>query len=100
VDIAYSVNRVPIRLTDERWQHIVRNKPYMQSYYDEVLGTIENPTWILRGYGGALVAVQPFKRPRFLHVVYREVSSNDGFIITAFLTRKVNRSAIIWQKRN
>ena len=100
MDIAYSVNGIPIRLTDERWGHIVHNKPYMQSYYEKILDTIENPTWVLRGHGGALVAVQSLKRPNSLNVVYREVSRDDGFVITAFLSRKVNRSAIVWQKKN
>jgi len=54
VDVAFSVNNVPIRLTDERWGHIVGNKPYMSSYYEKVLEAVENPTWILRGYAGAL----------------------------------------------
>jgi hypothetical protein len=47
--IAYSINGVPIRLTDERWAHIARNKPYMLSYRELVLETIERPTWVLRG---------------------------------------------------
>jgi hypothetical protein len=38
---AYSINGVPIRLTDERWAHIARNKPYMLSYRELVLETIE-----------------------------------------------------------
>jgi hypothetical protein len=50
VDIATSVNGIPIRLTEERWAHIVENKPYMRAYYEKILIAIENPTWILRGY--------------------------------------------------
>ena len=69
MDIAYSVNGVPIRLTEERWTHIVENKPYMKAYYAKVLATIENPTWILRGYAGALVAVLSLNRRQFLNVV-------------------------------
>ena len=98
MDIAYSVNGVPIRLTEERWEHIVSNKPYMVSYYDEVLEAIENPTWILRGYAGALVAVLSLARRNYLQVVYRETSQDDGFIITAFISRKVNRRMIIWPR--
>jgi len=100
VEITNSVNGVPIRLTDERWQHIVGNKPYMQSYYDRILDTVENPTWILRGHGNTLVAVQSIRRLNHLHVVYREINRNDGFVITAFLARKVNRGTIIWRARN
>jgi hypothetical protein len=100
VDIAYSVNGVPIRLTEERWEHIVSNKPYMESYYEEVLNAVERPTWILQGYAGALVAVLTLGRQKYLHVIYRELSRHDGFIITAFISRKVNRSAIIWPKKS
>ena len=98
MDIAYSVNGIPIRLTEERWAHIVENKPYMSAYYGQVLATIENPTWVLRGHAGALVAVSPLGRRQFLNVVYREVSRDDGFVITAFISRKANKRGRIWPK--
>ncbi len=69
--VAYSINGVPIRLTAERWEHIVRNKPYMRSYYDEVLKAVHNPTWVLRGYAGAKVGVLSPGSRSYLHVVYR-----------------------------
>ncbi len=100
MDIAYSVNGVPIRLTAERWEHIVSNKPYMEAYYDRMLDAIEQPTWVLRGYAGSLVAVLPVARRRYLHVIYREISPDDGFIITAFIARKYNRRMIIWSQNS
>jgi len=100
VEIAYSVNGVPIRLTEERWEHIVGNKPYMVSYYQETLQAIENPTWVLRGYAGALIAVLSLGRGSYLHVVYRELGPGDGFVLTAFLSRKVNRRMIVWPERS
>ena len=99
MDRVYSVNGVPIRLTQERWEHIVRNKPYMETYYERVLDAVERPTWILQGYAGALAAVLTLGKQGYLHVVYRELDRNDGFIITAFIARKVNKRAIIWPKK-
>ena len=96
MDIAYSINNVPVRLTEERWEHITSNKPYMEGYYDKVLESVENPTLILRGYAGTLVAVLTVGKQRYLHVIYREVSRDDGFIITAFVGRKYNRRLVIW----
>lgn len=96
MDIAYSKNGVPIRLTDERWEHIVSNKEYMESRYEDVMRAIEQPAMILRGYNGSLVAVLNLSRDRFLHVVYREVTNEDGFIVTAFIARNVNKSQKIW----
>jgi len=100
VEIAYSVNGVPIRLTEERWEHIVNNKPYMESYYERMLDAIEKPTCVLRGYTGSLVAVLSVGRQRYLHVIYKEVSQEDGFIITAFIARKYNRKLIIWSQHS
>jgi hypothetical protein len=100
VEVAHSVNGVPIRLTDERWAHIVSNKPYMSSHHGTVLDAIEDPTWVLRGYGGALVAVLSLGPQTYLHVVYREVSPDDGFVVTAFLSRTVNRRLTLWPERS
>ena len=46
MDVAFSRNGVPIRLTDERWFHIVENHDDLAGYYDEVLQTIEDPDLI------------------------------------------------------
>jgi hypothetical protein len=37
-------------------------------------------------------------KQRFLNVVYREISRRDGFVITAFVSNKVNRANRIWPK--
>jgi hypothetical protein len=100
VEIAYSVNGVPIRLTDERWEHIVSNKPYMYAYDDGLLQAIERPSVILRGYAGSLIAVFPLSRDNYLHVVYKEVSVDDGFVITAYVARKYNRNQVIWPRKS
>lgn len=47
--VAVSVEGVPIRLTHERWFHIVESHDDVAGYYDEVLETIENPDLVLRG---------------------------------------------------
>jgi hypothetical protein len=45
-NITYFVNNIPIRLTDERWTHMVENHDNIAGYYFEVLETVANPTWI------------------------------------------------------
>lgn len=44
--IADSVNGVPIRLTDERWEHIVDRKPNMASFIETVLDAVGDPEYI------------------------------------------------------
>ena len=60
MDIARSVNSVPIRLTSERWLHIVENHDEMAGYYDDVLLAVESPDIVLRGYRGSLLAVRGY----------------------------------------
>ena len=49
MEVAYSVNGVPIRFTEERWEHIVNNKPYMAPYYERIPDAIEKPTFVYAG---------------------------------------------------
>lgn len=101
MDIAESTNKVPIRLTDERWVHIVENHDDMAGYYDEVLGIVENPDYVIKGYGGALIALKQTEGDKFLAIVYKEVNPTDGFIITAYFTSKLKlaKEVILWQRQ-
>ena len=98
MDIVKSKNQVPIRLTEERWLHIVENHDDLAGYYDEVLITVEQPDIIIKGYREALVALRAMEN-KFLAVIYKELSRDDGFIITAYFTSKIRleREEIIWQ---
>jgi hypothetical protein len=99
LDIAYSVNNVPIRLTYERWFHITENHDDLSSYYFEVLETVEFPELIARGNKGALKAVKSMSKNNWLVVVYREISKNDGFIITAYFLDNKPKGEVIWRHR-
>jgi len=88
LDSAISKNGIPIRLTAERWAHITEEHTELAGLRLEVLEAITNPERILLGKAGELLAVQELLPGKFLLAVYRE-QGEDGFVITAFLTRKV-----------
>jgi hypothetical protein len=83
----YSKNGVPIRLTDARWTHIIEEHNKLEGLRLEVLETVANPTEIAAGNRGELLAIREVEPGKYPVAVYRE-SQQDGFIITAFLTRK------------
>lgn len=101
MDVVKSINGVPVRLTDERWIHIIENHDDLAGYYDEVLGTIESPDYVIKGYEHALIALKKSEGNRFLAVVYKEIGKKDGFIITAYFTSKLKleREVIVWQRQ-
>jgi hypothetical protein len=96
MDLAYSVNGIPIRLTDERWNHIVNARDDMAGYDDDCLPVIEEPDLVLAGYRGSLKAVKGYGRSRYLQVVYKELWDGDGFVITACFVSKIDRRAAVW----
>ena len=102
-NIAYSVNNIPIRLTDERWTHIVENHDDIAGYYFDVLETIANPMWIFEGDEDELWAVKLVSVKKAILVIYKEFKEqNNGFIITAFFTtkiRKLQKRKMIWQQQ-
>ncbi len=98
MEVAYSIEGVPIRLTTERWFHIVENHDDLAGHYDNVLSAVENPDLVLRGYRGSLIAVRDTGRGQYLAVVYRQLSKEDGFIITAYFTSRIDRRKAIWKR--
>ncbi len=98
MELAYSVNGVPIRLTDERWTHIVENHEEMLDRGDDVLDVLKNPEWIKRGEHSSLIAWRGFGRLGYLCVHYKELFDDDGFVITAYLARKAKKDRKIWPK--
>jgi len=83
-----SKNGVNIRLTEERWFHITEEHSEMAGYYFEVLETVESPEAIYQGGTGECIATKEIEAGKYIIVIYREVSKEDGFVITAFLTRR------------
>ena len=52
---ARSKNGVSIRLTDERWVHIVEEHSEMAGYYVDILEAIQEPDAIYEGKAGELL---------------------------------------------
>ena len=103
VRFALSVSNVPIRITNERWEHIRRRHPEMEDECEKVLETIENPDIIQRGDRNELMGFKFYEQTplssKHIVVIYREKSSTDGFILTAYFTNRIRRREIIWRGR-
>jgi len=98
VDRVASIDGVPIRLTEERWFHIVENHDDMAGHYDDVLETVADPDFLLSGHGGSLIAVRNYGQRRYLFTICRQVSRDEGFVITAYFSTKANRKKAVWKK--
>jgi hypothetical protein len=98
-DIVLSRNGVPIRLPEERWLHIEHEHDDLLGLRDDVLRTVAEPDRILGGGEGELLAVRELEQDKWLVVVYKELPASDGFVITAYLTRRIRqleRRTVIW----
>lgn len=96
--MATSKNGTSIRLPVERWAHIVEEHPEMEGMRADVLETVRDPQRIVQGGAGELIAVRMVEENKWLVAVYRELD-DDGFVITAFLTRRARwfqRRVQIW----
>jgi len=101
--IIKSVRGVKIRLTRERWNHMVKRHVELKKHSSKVLITVRDPDFIVAGKVGASIAVRHFSRlkPSYLMVAYREINEEDGFIITAHFISNINqiiRREVVWQK--
>jgi hypothetical protein len=86
-DAVASVAGIPIRLTDERWAHVIDEHAELAGLRVEILKAIAEPQRVVEGRRGELLATREIGPGEFLVVVYRE-TGDDRFVITAFLTRR------------
>jgi hypothetical protein len=91
MEMVRSKKGVPVRLTEQRWLHITEEHSEMAGYYFEVLETLEEPEAIYEGKEEELIAVKEIDTGKYLVVIYKEIRKEDGFIITAFLTRRIKQ---------
>ncbi len=98
-----SRNGISIRLPDERWQHIRDRHPEMLDQQDRILETVADPDMIQQGDSGEKLAIRSYTDTtlgsKFLVVAYREISPDDGFILTAYFTnRPSTQRTILWTR--
>ncbi len=99
-----SKNSIEIRLTAERWNHIVEAHDYMAGNQDVVFETLEKPDKIIDGGRNELIAIKHYLKTsiseKSVVVVYKEYE-RDGFVITAFMMskpEKIIKKWVIWEK--
>ena len=104
MEVAVSKNGTRIRITDERWTHVVESHDYMAGNRELVVETLEDPDAIVRGRKGELIALRHYSATsiseKHVVAVYREIG-NDGFLITAFMTsapETIQRKGMLWQR--
>jgi hypothetical protein len=101
--ITYSRNGIPIRITQERWKHITNRHPEMEDQKTKVMETISAPDLVLAGDFGELLAARLYpKTPltkKYLIAAYKEISSEDGFLLTAYFANLPSkRRKILWKR--
>ncbi len=102
-----SVSGVKIRLTPERWRHIVSRHPELEPFIDAVLATLSSPDFVVKGRVGELIAVRLLPklpiRIKHLMVAYKELDGRDGFVITAHFISNVERilnRGVHWRRKS
>ncbi|MFQ5605614.1 MAG: hypothetical protein ACE5HS_20270 [bacterium] len=103
MDIVLSKSNVPIRITEERWQHIITRHPEMSGVREKLIETIHDPELILEGDKGTVMAVRFYKETKisskYLIVIYKEIVKRDGFVLTAYFANQYARwRKVLWKK--
>lgn len=91
MEVIRSINGILIRVPEERWFHITEEHSEMAGYYFEILETIEEPEAVYQGKSGEYLAIKEVEKGKYIVAIYKEVTKDDGFLITAFLTKRKNQ---------
>ncbi len=95
----------PVRLTDERQQHILQHHPEMTEWVDKIGSVLAHPERVVRSRfdpeSELYYVWQPQTRvgPKYLCVVV-VVKESDAFVLTAYLTDSIKKGQVLWPKNN
>jgi len=87
-----------IRLTKERWNHIIQRHPELKPHLDRIKNTVKDPE---------IIVENPFnKNEKYYHKYFKELNNyliiiieiEKRFIITSFIARKRKKGKIKWKK--
>jgi len=99
-----SKNGKEIKLSEERWYHIVEPHDYMAGNQDIIFETLESPDIIVEGRKKEFIALKYYAKisisEKHAVVIYKELD-NEGFVITAFMTSKpegMMQKGVVWKK--
>ncbi len=109
VAVVVSVDSVPLRLTEERWRHILEYHDELAALLDKILLTVAEPDMVFgspRDIEENFVAIKRFTElarhgiADHLAVHYKEVSDEDGFILTVFpiSAKRMRRRYNLWRR--
>ncbi|HEY6271776.1 MAG TPA: PBECR2 nuclease fold domain-containing protein [Terriglobales bacterium] len=94
----------PVRLTDERWRH-VEEHPEMVGLKDSVDETLRDPDVVVQSASDeqARLYYRFYQRTlvggKHLCVVVK-ATTDDAFVVTAYLTDRAKRGKILWQRES
>ncbi len=101
-ELLIDYNKRKIRLTDERWEHIVSHIEMVEQRErlvqtlaepDSVVSTEADPT--------VLVYVRFYEitpvTSKYLQVAVKMLEG-DAFVVTAFFSRRAKKGEVVWQK--
>lgn len=109
IAVVTSMNNVPIRLTEERWLHIIEYHRELEPFQPEILlATVDpdelyfSPPQLKPNFAAVKVFIRlvKFGLAKNLVVHYREVSQSNGFILTALMMsdKRLKRRFKLWQR--
>lgn len=97
-----SINKIKIRLTNERLNHILTSHPEVSDYIFDIGKTIIKSDFLFEGNQGEFFAVLNKKVFYFVIIYKEDKAKKDGFIITSFITKRINyllKKKLIWKKK-
>lgn len=93
-----------IRLTDERYAHLVADHPEMGNQFEKIAETLRSPEKVVKSKTDEKVVLYyrlylstPVTQ-KYMCVVVK-ISNEDAFAITAYFTNTIKKGETIWPKK-
>ena len=87
-----------VKLTDERYFHIITRHPEILDKENELKAALENPEFIKRSLDDSNILLFYKASGKEYIVVVVKDAGGGGFILTAYITDFIKEGDIVWKK--
>lgn len=88
--IILNINNKSIRLTSKQWKHIVYRHPEICNKINEIESTLKFPDYIKKEENIQKYYKYLKEEAKYMMIAVK-ILNGDGFVITAYTTRKIQR---------
>jgi hypothetical protein len=88
-----------VRLTDERWSHIIARHPEIRQHKKRIRLALADPDFVVRDNLHPGTSIYHKRFPDLFHQLIVVANLEKGIVVTAYISGRIKSGEVIWPRK-